>query len=703
MISVKYRNEWFDMNPNASLALELASPLFDDGIQTGGFSYPFSIPATAKNKRMLGFPHLVEIRADISALEYTDVAVYYAGTVLVRGTAKLTQPIGGDSFNLYVVIGGFAAAVRDKQVNQDYTYGGTRTVADPATVEQWNNHVEDVIANPNSYDYVFAPVLNKGIEGATLTYAGVSDIVNHVVPTGEVGPSFANFYTPFPRLSYVLNHIFSSEGWHLLGEWLNLAEVKDLVFYTHVVKRVVFPFTVTGIGLAPVDPEIKLTHFLPKASVSDLLNGLRSMFGLAFAFDPHRRRCRVVAKRDALTATVYADWTAQAQPGYELSQDRQPEGYRFGIAWPSGDKMREGYLQYFLNTLIERNTILNKALIPWPFLSVFNPKDGVEDEAVFLQDPTNAVWDLRLATKSNIYYWCEHKGTAAAAYADSESWISISGANYVPTDIGLTFGGGTPPADYSRWRPIRANYLGELPNRTALYAMQVHTVPLDDSHPQYGDIYWLQEERCYVVWFVIVDLTPPTQKLRSLWLYLADSQLPDHVTGNGEREVRTLISTLIMADVNTQFVLPGDDPLNWRLPITKQPPVMVEERKPEDEVPMRLLLWRGAQDFYQGGATYPAVSSDTIWFHFDTDTTGEIGLHPDGEQGLWETWHADWAAFMARTKRVTVTVRLTLADLLALDFTRKVRLGQQTYLIGKVSVTLNHDRIEPAKVELYKL
>src|SRR5688572_10870335 len=65
MINLKKNDENLDLYPNTVLQRERNSPFFimkdssgTDGIP-GEVSYPFNLPATDKNLRLLGFPHVM--------------------------------------------------------------------------------------------------------------------------------------------------------------------------------------------------------------------------------------------------------------------------------------------------------------------------------------------------------------------------------------------------------------------------------------------------------------------------------------------------------------------------------------------------------------------------------------------------------------------------------------------------------------------
>lgn len=61
MIDLRIKNRPLDLDPDTSISMEINNPVFAGDIFPGSFSMPFTIPASATNGKILGFPELVHL------------------------------------------------------------------------------------------------------------------------------------------------------------------------------------------------------------------------------------------------------------------------------------------------------------------------------------------------------------------------------------------------------------------------------------------------------------------------------------------------------------------------------------------------------------------------------------------------------------------------------------------------------------------
>lgn len=55
MIDIKIRGNSLDLLPSTSIRIEVESPIFDLEAIPTTYSYPFTVPATDRNRRLLGY------------------------------------------------------------------------------------------------------------------------------------------------------------------------------------------------------------------------------------------------------------------------------------------------------------------------------------------------------------------------------------------------------------------------------------------------------------------------------------------------------------------------------------------------------------------------------------------------------------------------------------------------------------------------
>lgn len=118
--------------------------------------------------------------------------------------------------------------------------------------------------------------------------------------------------------------------------------------------------------------------------------------------------------------------------------------------------------------------------------------------------------------------------------------------------------------------------------------------------------------------------------------------------------------------------------------------------RPEDA---SIGFFRGMVNAKTSGHQYPLVSPYNI--NPDGSQTGDLSLCWDGEDGLIENFHSEFRDWMERDKlRLRANFLLSERDLNNLDLKKKVHLEGRNFFIEKIQVTIRHNRIDPAIVDL---
>lgn len=89
MIDLRINNQSLDLYPDTSISMEENSSVFSSDVMPGSFSMPFTIPASANNSRLLGFPEMLNLK-DKPKLRYAAELIvegvpYLSGEVIFRG------------------------------------------------------------------------------------------------------------------------------------------------------------------------------------------------------------------------------------------------------------------------------------------------------------------------------------------------------------------------------------------------------------------------------------------------------------------------------------------------------------------------------------------------------------------------------------------------------------------------------------------
>jgi hypothetical protein len=330
------------LSNGTSVQLELNSPLFDEDTLKGTFSYSFPVPA-APNGPLYGFPERPDGAGRPGAQLPAELGL--DGVPLLTGSQRLKSA----SSSKYSVSfqAGLSGANLSERLLSSFSYGGLRSCprwlslpmpGGPALqYPGLMQHANEVVASPDDYDYVFAPLRNEflselvksqpGFDPKTLdplNYPGetvnawtVSPSplfaapaggsftynVNFMVPGGVVYTAFRLLppYCPWPKLRYVLQAICEESGLRVDSAQFLPGELGDLVLVSNAVLVDRGTATILRFSLADVVPEL---------TVAELLAALRQDLGIVVYVEPTTNRVR----------TAYlAERVAPGAPALELS------------------------------------------------------------------------------------------------------------------------------------------------------------------------------------------------------------------------------------------------------------------------------------------------------------------------------------------------------------------------------------------------
>lgn len=278
-------DDYLELAPNTSVGIELRSPLFEREQTAGTFTYPITVPASKVNQRLLGFPE--NLAGSVRAPEYPAFFMIQ-GNLWKKGIIKY---LGFDGQNYKVNFktdaGDFSSLTRDTSL-QTIPYG-----SEPLSLATGGIYPEA--------SYALFPLRNRAFYGdANPDYRGYLNYhTGGAFAAAQSTPEYP--LCPFPFVRFVLDKIFSRYGYALEGDWLGEEWVRRLVL-------------VGNSDLA--GNAVDFRRHVPDVKVSELLQALRSWFGLAYLVDANRQALTVARLRDIIADPAYLDWTSKADASY---------------------------------------------------------------------------------------------------------------------------------------------------------------------------------------------------------------------------------------------------------------------------------------------------------------------------------------------------------------------------------------------------
>jgi hypothetical protein len=331
MLRLKIAGQYVDLPNDFSFTMNMKSPVFND---IGNFSYPFRIPATARNAIILAFPH----RLPNTGNPYRDIDSRFEwnGITLFAGIARL-KTVSDKSYEGAVFDGNgdFYYQLKNRQLQQIDM--GEMVFSDEATALAYLNSTiplcyPDVpLACPQVYNenYFDPPTSNSQLKYFNYNYPGM------LLQTSNT--SERTILVPMLYLRYVLAKLFAGLSY----------ELDDQMFTSHADFNKLVLFNSTCCNNAGVNfPErfpsnYSLSHLtfnqhVPRLPVVEFMKGLENMFGLGMFVDNTSRKVRLIKLESIINNSSYDDFSKNVI-SKSFESEEAKTGYKFQMTLDGDD------------------------------------------------------------------------------------------------------------------------------------------------------------------------------------------------------------------------------------------------------------------------------------------------------------------------------------------------------------------------------
>lgn len=337
MITIEVNNENLDLG-KVNITFELLSPVFN---QMGSFSYPFTFPATLKNKRLLDFPG--RINKHIVAANSFDSTIFLKGIFWKKGKLIVTE-IGDETIKAHFTIGEgyFYSLINDLKLSA-IDLGGNRDFYDyigDVNTFPWekiydksypdNDFVVFPFHIPNFYD--------DSAKGTFLneTFGGKVNYFTH--PNNHYAHS-DNTFVLFPFLNYVLTRIFSHLNiFFTKNSFLDDASLKQLTLFNINTERAWHP---DDLIYSTVIKRFNLSDYMPDITVSELFGKLENLFKSYVFFDEFNNSIKILFLKDILADFETYSITSKIKTNYIKPNDY--DGFEMTYDIDGGDDFADDY------------------------------------------------------------------------------------------------------------------------------------------------------------------------------------------------------------------------------------------------------------------------------------------------------------------------------------------------------------------------
>lgn len=276
-----------DTYQDFSFSITLTNPMFND---VGSHSIPFSLPASAHNLRIFGFPARPERYTELKNKQYP-FYIFAEGLHILTGVLVVTSAVP-DAIECYFKSGNgeFWSAVKDKNLNSLDMGVSQEFANDDDAVDYLSDSTKNKYPD---YPFVVFPVVNLGLAkdltfdeafaGTNGSWRGITmvnywDVDNNNINYGRLLSEWSSI-SPFLYLNFVLDKLFNTNGYDIIENFIrDNSELNTLVLYNNVSK---FwsdnPNAPTPIpGVRPT--MIVYNEYLPAYPIANFISELEKLF-----------------------------------------------------------------------------------------------------------------------------------------------------------------------------------------------------------------------------------------------------------------------------------------------------------------------------------------------------------------------------------------------------------------------------------------
>lgn len=301
--------ESLDLSEDTEVQVEINSPLFETDQLPGTLIYPFTVPATPKNRRLLAFAGYLAA-TQVPNRRFV-CQLYLLGVLWRRGLLSVVKR-SADGFELsfQTDVGDVSIQLTDRQLI-DLPLPTVPLVMPSGSVPSYPARLYALPTVVNSLFYPEKDAVTLGYKGLVNPYAGSYDTTQPIVA--------------MPYLRVVVEQVCALIGYELAGSFFNDLEVQRLVLYSN---------QAVDVASGTVD----LSQHLPDQSLPDFLVAFRGLFCLSTVFDSVRRQFLVDSLRDVLADARYVDWSDRLEAGLEWEPNTSA-GYWLKQTLDGGDDL----------------------------------------------------------------------------------------------------------------------------------------------------------------------------------------------------------------------------------------------------------------------------------------------------------------------------------------------------------------------------
>ena len=376
MLALKINGQSLDLSNDISITMNYSSPIFNT---IGEHTYPFKLPATARNMSILNFKHRVENSSD--SYQEFDAMLEYDGMLLIKGSLRVIR-----AFNevyeatLYMDKGDFY--YRRKNVGlEDFDYGELDFSNEAGRLNYMNDCVDTVYPERN---ITFPQILNKSYFEELPVNSGLhyfNIYINSAMIIGMGSPYERYLIVPMLYVRFVLKKIFEQLGYTLDDRFFSLDSDYNSLGLFNMVDCNCGEY---GYFLYPTN-KLLLNYHIPHLKLNDFFTGLETFFNIKFFVNTLQNTVKLASVDKIIKSGEYIEFSPQIL-SISIETEDQINGYYMKMAMDTDDDLYKDRKALDEERLKHMKTSVQSLsdLKPWPANDVMDLRYVMDREKYYI-------------------------------------------------------------------------------------------------------------------------------------------------------------------------------------------------------------------------------------------------------------------------------------------------------------------------------
>lgn len=719
MFSLKVNGIFVVLGVDSAISLEKNNPLLEEDYLPGDYSFPFTVPFNPVNDQIFKLARIIS-NTETFEQDY-NAELYINGMLFIDGVVNVTAVIDKNyEITFASQMAKLKKAIENKKLSE-FELGGVRTIG--TTSQDVVDHAKMMIyADPLDFDYTFPMIYNPMFYDEEnedyVGYINYYDIDNDEFPINTINedPDPDNKYTlvPCPYLHYLLKQIFLESGYLLRGEFMDDAEMKQLIVVSDYA----------------LDKKVK-RHFVNAYTTADFVSS-----GQTVVFDNDSTDGGEDSDGVYDNTTGEYEVTAEGYHTVKCKFFLKNDTALAVLTWNFYHRIRLDGVDIYSNSVVYVDTFLKT----WEFEYTFYCEASDIGKIIDVyytstyqpsSDPLNPLpFDLSVK-----------EGSQVTISSDSQSDLNlysneINLQNHVPDVLATDFlvkifKLGIKPRFEKGTNVVYLDYIENKLARTKYIDLTKYAEPNPsiekEKHGGYTvDFAWNESDE------LIVDNFKDTSALTAVSDVNTEADLSTTVTPNGKTLVlnqNTIYNAkpsggsgytwgyhtddnrpYVIAQGEEEYTL-GFSPLLMRLRTIGGNGILLPatqragsspyfENGVTENTDIRLMFYRGMKED-ESTNVYPFASSTTkdYW----GNTTGNYALKINGDEGIIENFIKTYLNFLVNSKLITYDANIPASIFTQIDVFNPVLIDRVFYFIKRMRVNITTTGVDKARLELFNL